>query len=167
MVCTHSYFEYHQLEYRLQIKKFELDEFSNVFANLPVSTRSKRRKKCDTVLHMNFTYGTLFILMFRGREKKIHIGGQTTMAKNKRTSFKLFPVQLKPPLHNSLRYDWTYSALKLLVSVKVSDWLTAAFETTVFWSHSMRTSRKVALFRSIAWSTFPKRKTSESNSRKS
>ena len=78
-----------------------------MFANVPVSTRSKRRKKCETVLHMNLTYGTLFIFIFRGREKKIHIGGQTTMAKNKRTSFRLFPVQLNPPLHNSLRYDWT------------------------------------------------------------
>ena len=36
--------------------------------------------------------------------------------------------------------------------------LTAALDTTVFWSHSIRTSKKVALFLSIAWRTFPKKK---------
>ena len=122
---------------------------------VPVNIKSSRKKKWDTVLHMNLTYGTLFILMLRGSEKKIQMGGQTTMAKNSRTSFRLFPVQLSPPLHSSLRYDWTckfnfqwdnHNHLKLL---------TAAFETTVFWSHSIRTSRNVALFLSIACKTFP------------
>ena len=35
--------------------------------------------------------------------------------------------------------------------------LTAALDTTVFWSHSIRTSKKVALFLSIACRTFPKK----------
>ena len=35
--------------------------------------------------------------------------------------------------------------------------LTAALDTTVFWSHSIRTSKKVALFLSMAWRTFPKK----------
>ena len=77
-------------------------------------------------------------LILRGREKNIQTGGQTTIVKNSRISFRLFPVQLRPPRQSSLRYDWT-----------------AALETTVFWSHSIRTSRNVTFRRSIACRTFP------------
>ena len=103
--CRLFCLEYHQLGYKLNKNLGILN--NNEISIIPVKIRSSRKKKWDTVLQINLTYGTLFILMLRGSEKKIQMGGQTTMAKNSRTSFRLFPVQLSPPLHNSLRYDWT------------------------------------------------------------
>ena len=42
-------------------------------------------------------------LILRGREKKIQTGGQTTIVKNSRISFRLFPVQLRPPRQSSFK----------------------------------------------------------------
>ena len=80
------------------------------------------KKKCETQRHRNckkkhivlfcvsfcvliFTLmnGTLFILMLRGSEKKIQIGGQTTMAQKMRIILRELPVQLSPPRHSSFR----------------------------------------------------------------
>ena len=47
--------------------------------------------------------GTLFILMLRGSEKKIQMGGQTTMAQKMRIILREFPVQLSPPRQSSFR----------------------------------------------------------------
>ena len=86
-----------------QIDEVKIGLISMSIKNVPVSTSRSRKKKCDTVLHMNLTYGTLFIFMLSGREKNIQIGGQTTIAKKRRINLRLLPVQLKPPLHNSFR----------------------------------------------------------------
>ena len=85
--------------------------------------------------------------------------------KEQKNKFKAVscPAQTSPPQFIEI---WLNLYSKFFIFYKTFLKHTAALETTVFWSHSIRTSRKVALFLSMAWSTFPKIRVWDSNKMK-